>query len=91
MDYSESLVVGVILVVLVVGGFLTHVSVKAARRTEALTMWALGAGIALITVGTVITDLYILGRTEPIGSFELGVSCLTALGFLALAYSVYRD
>lgn len=90
MCYLETLVIGAIAVVLVVGGLLTYVATRAAKRTRAATMWAFVVGLALITAGTVGTNLCLLLGPALSQSVQVAVSALSALGFLVLGYSVYR-
>ncbi|MFW5918577.1 MAG: DUF7521 family protein [archaeon] len=91
MEYRAAVLAGSILVVLVLGGYVTYVAVKAARRTETAAMWALGAGFALITGGTIVAELCLLDVVPPLDVVEMGVGVLVTLGFGALTYSMYVD
>jgi hypothetical protein len=88
MDVRAAILVGSIIVVLMLGGFVTYVSVKAAQRTETVSLWALGAGIGLITAGTVSAELCLLGVPASVDSLETGVGVIVTLGFVALTYSI---
>ncbi len=75
--------------VLVLGGVITHLAYRAFKRTgaHALKLFALGFGV--ITFGGIIG-----GGIDQLAGFglEVGVfvqSALTAIGFAVLAYSLY--
>lgn len=89
MDIRAAILVGSIIVVVVLGGFLTYASVKAALRTETTSLWALGVGIALITAGTVAAELCLLGVPASIDGLDIGAVVIVTLGFVTLTYSVY--
>ena len=74
---------------LALGGFITYLAVKAARRTGSPSMRAFAVGFGIITFGAVVG-----GGVDQFTGFdlELGVllqSLLTAVGFLVLAWSLY--
>ena len=89
MDVRIAILAGSIIVVLVLGGFVTYASVKAAMRTETNALWALGAGFALITTGTAAAELCLLGVPASIDGVEIGAGVVVTAGFVALTYSVY--
>ena len=83
------LVVVVSAVVLVLGGVITHLAYRAARRTGSPVMTQFAAGFALVTLG-----LLFGGCLHQVfgGSFLGGVllqRVLMALGFGLLVYSLY--
>lgn len=85
-----TLVIAVVKTVgLVLGGFITYLAVKAARRTGSASMRAFAVGFGVITFGAVVG-----GGVDQFTGFDLefGVllqSILTAAGFLVLAWSLY--
>jgi hypothetical protein len=88
IDLSPFIVVAKV-VVLVLGGVITHLAYRAFRRTgaNALKLFAIGFGV--ITVGALIG-----GGIDQLAGFglEVGVfvqSTLTAIGFVVLAWSLY--
>lgn len=89
MEVRTAILVGSIMVVLVLGGFVTYVSVKAALRTKTNSLWALGAGFGLITTGTAAAELCLLGVPASIDGVEIGAGVIVTTGFVALTYSVY--
>ena len=89
MDVRVAILAGSIIVVLVLGGFVTYISVKAALRTQTNSLWALGAGFGLITTGTAAVELCLLGVPASIGGVEIGAGVIVTSGFVALTYSVY--
>lgn len=89
MEYGGAALLATTLVVLLFGGLVTTVTVRAARRTGATALWILACGIALITVGAVMAELVLLGIPEPSQAIAVGVGAVIATGFVALAYSIY--
>lgn len=77
------------LVVLVLGGVITHLAYRAFRRTGATALKLFAIGFGVITVGALIG-----GGIDQFSGFGLAVgvlvqSSLTAVGFGVLAYSLY--
>lgn len=89
MEYRGAALLVTTLVVLLFGGLVTSITVRAARRTEATALWMLASGIALITVGAVMAELVLLGISEASQGIAVGVSVVIAAGFVVLAYSIY--
>lgn len=74
---------------LCLGGLITYLAAKAARRTGATGLAYLAVGFGVVTLGSLlagVADLFVPGD----GSTALVVeSALTALGFAVVAYSLY--
>jgi len=75
--------------VLLVGGLLTYLTVRAARRTKATPLWILASGFTLVTVGTVVAELCLLGLPASFEGLDVIVSIVIAIGFAVTGYSVY--
>ena len=76
-------------VVLVLGGVITHLAYRAFRRTGATALKLFAIGFGVITVGALIG-----GGIDQLAGFGLKVgvfvqSALTAIGFIVLAWSLY--
>lgn len=77
------------LVVLVLGGLITHLAYRAYQRTRRPELRWFSVGFAIITVGALIG-----GLLDHIGGFHLATgmlaeSILLALGFAVLAHALY--
>ncbi|UWG47953.1 putative membrane protein [Halanaeroarchaeum sp. HSR-CO] len=89
MEIRGAVILVTILTVLVFGGVVTSLSVRAARRTSARALWSLATGLALITIGTAVIELLLLDAKAAVDGADLVGSLLLATGFAILAYSIY--
>ncbi|MFW6002796.1 MAG: DUF7521 family protein [Halanaeroarchaeum sp.] len=89
MEFSGAVILGTTLTVLVAGGLVTSVALRAARRTSARTLWTLAIGMALITLGTVLTEVVLFLGREQVHAIDVVICLVLATGFTVLAYSVY--
>lgn len=78
-------------VTLVVGGFVTLLSLRAYRRTESRSLWALTVGLGCITAGTLLGGLLHQSGIAPLLVGVTIQSGSTALGFVLLGYSLLRS
>jgi len=85
------LVVMVNAIVLVLGGLITHLAYRAYRRTRDRELRLFTVGFALLTLGFLVGGgLHrLLGTDLLVGVLAQGV--LSALGLVALVYSLYVD
>ena len=83
-------VVGLKTVTLVVGGLITYLAAKAARRTRIDGLSTLAVGFGIITFGSLLAgiadQLLLVDATTAL----IVENALTAIGFCTVAYSLYR-
>ncbi|MFC6726025.1 hypothetical protein ACFQE1_16975 [Halobium palmae] len=83
--------------VLVFGGLITYLSLKAYRRTGASALRSLAVGFGIITVGSLVSgvvDQFIplfFGMHAALGLTVLLDGTFTLLGFLVITYSLYAE
>jgi len=71
------------------GTTVTFFAVRAARRTDTRALWFLAVGLAFLTVGASASVIVAASLAPPSGMPELGLSLLTSLGFVVIAYSLF--
>ncbi|MGM0397723.1 MAG: DUF7521 family protein [Halobacteriota archaeon] len=89
MEFRGAVILVTILTVLVFGGLVTSMTVRAARRTRTTALWSLATALALITIGTAVTELLLLDAKAGVHGVDVVASLLLATGFAILAYSIY--
>jgi hypothetical protein len=78
-------------VILVCGGFVTLLALKAYRRTGAVALHALALGLGIVTIGSLVGGLLFHVTDATLGAAIAAQSGISALGFAVLAYSLYAD
>lgn len=91
MIWTETAIVAVKTVILLLGTAITYIAYKAYRRTGASSLRVLGIGFGVITLGALLA-----GVADQIlaVSLEMGVlinSILVAIGFAIIMYSLYLE
>ncbi|MFB6295271.1 MAG: hypothetical protein ABEH66_00295 [Halobacteriales archaeon] len=76
-------------VVLVLGGMITGLAYRAAKRTGSAALRLFAIGFAVITLGALLGGVVHLFSSLDIRVGILAQSLLTAIGFTLLAYSLY--
>jgi hypothetical protein len=74
---------------LALGGLITYLAAKAARRTGSTGLASLAVGFGVVTLGSLlagVTDLFVPASA---GTALVVESALTTLGFAVVAYSLY--
>ncbi len=86
---TETLIVVMKTLTLVLGGLITYFAFKAYRRTGAPSLRLLTIGFGVVTVGSLLAG--VLDQIVQVG-FQVGLlveSGLVALGFAVIVYSLY--
>jgi hypothetical protein len=76
---------------LLLGGLITFLSLKAYRRTGSAALRALAAGFGLVTLGTILAGLGHQFAGVPLSQSVVVESSLTLAGFVVIIYSLYAD
>lgn len=82
-------IVAVKTVTLVLGGLVTYLSLRAARRTRSRGLVLLGVGFGVITLGSLLAGVVDQVFTSGGHTVLLVESSLTAVGFVVITYSLY--
>jgi len=82
-------IVAVKTITLVLGGAITYLAARAARRTGSRGLWLLSAGFGVVTLGSLLAGVVdqlvaVGGHTAPLVD-----GTLTAVGFAVITYSLY--
>lgn len=91
MMWTETAIVAVKTVILLLGTAITYIAYKAYRRTGAPSLRALGIGFGVVTLGALLAG--IADQVLSV-SLEMGVlinSILVAIGFAIIMYSLYLE
>ena len=77
--------------ILLLGGSITYYALRAYNRTGERSLWALGVGFGIVTVGALIGGVshQIIGTDLAVGIAINSV--LTAIGFAVIVYSLYVE
>ncbi len=84
-----TIVVGLKTLTLVVGGLITYLAAKAARRTNVSGLGYLAGGFAIVTLGSLSAGVADQVFDIPAGDALILEAALTAVGFLVIAYSLW--
>jgi len=76
---------------LVLGGLITYFAVKAYRRTGSPALRSLAIGFGVVTLGALLAGLADQAFNVNMDFVLVIESTLTALGFAAIAYSLYAE
>jgi hypothetical protein len=76
---------------LLLGGLITVLSLKAARRTGSVALRALGIGFGLVTLGALIAGVGHQFTALTLAHSVVVESTLTLVGFAVIVYSLYAD
>jgi hypothetical protein len=74
---------------LCLGGLITYLAARAARRTGATGLGVLSAGFGIVTLGSLLAGVADLVLPGGAGTALVVESALTTLGFGVVAYSLY--
>jgi hypothetical protein len=88
---TQTAIVAVKTVTLLLGGLITYLSYRAYQRTGARPLRALAAGFGVVTLGTLLAG--VLDQVLQL-NFRLGLfveSTLVAVGFGIIVYSLYTE
>ncbi|MDY6818015.1 MAG: hypothetical protein SVG88_05070 [Halobacteriales archaeon] len=89
MPHTETAIVIVKTLTLVLGSLITYFSWKAYRRTESKALGSLAVGFGIITFGALLAGTMNLIAGLRIRDAILFQSSLTAIGFAVITYSLY--
>jgi 4-amino-4-deoxy-L-arabinose transferase-like glycosyltransferase len=91
MNALVPLVVVVNAMILVLGGTVTHLTLRASRRTGSLALRRLAVGFGIVTAGAVVGGaLHQVVGTDALTAV-FAQSLVTVLGFAVIAYSLYAE
>lgn len=82
-------VIGLKTVTLVIGGLITYLAAKAARKTASPGLTYLALGFGIVTLGSLlagVADQFMM--VDPVTALVLE-NALTMVGFAIIAYSLY--
>lgn len=91
MDELSAIIVAANTVTLVFGGAITALAYRASTRTGSSALRSLSLGLGLVTLGTLLGGgLHQIVGVALLNSLAVE-SAFTALGFVALTYSLYAE
>jgi hypothetical protein len=76
---------------LLLGGLITVLSLKAARRTASAALQALGVGFGLVTLGALLAGVGHQFTSLSLAQSVVIESTLTLVGFGVIVYSLYAE
>jgi hypothetical protein len=76
---------------LLLGGLITFLSLKAARRTASAALQALGVGFGLVTLGALLAGVGHQFTSLSLAQSVIIESTLTLVGFGVIVYSLYAE
>jgi hypothetical protein len=76
---------------LLLGGLITFLSLKAARRTESAALRYLGVGFGLVTLGALLAGVGHQFTSLSLAQSVIIESTLTLVGFGVIVYSLYVE
>jgi hypothetical protein len=76
---------------LLLGGLITFLSLKAARRTASAALQALGVGFGLVTLGALLAGVGHQFTSLSLAQSVVIESTLTLVGFGVIVYSLYAE
>ena len=88
--HAASLVVALKTLTLVLGGLVTYLALKAARRTGSTSLQLLALGFGLVTAGGLVAGVIDQVVGLPVDVAVVAQSGLTAVGFAVILVSLYR-
>ncbi|MFB6299597.1 MAG: hypothetical protein ABEH65_04985 [Halobacteriales archaeon] len=91
MPHTETAIVIVKTLTLVLGSLITYLSWKAYRRTGSKALGSLALGFGVITFGALLAGTMNLFAGFPVEEAVLFQSSLTAIGFAVITYSLYAQ
>lgn len=91
MEHLSAVIIGANTMTLVFGGAITALAYRAAARTGSSALRSLSVGLGLVTLGTMLGGGIHQLLGAPLLASLAVQSVFTAIGFVALAYSLYAE
>lgn len=89
-SHAASLVVALKTLTLALGGLITFLALKAARRTGSTSLQLLAIGFGLVTAGSLVAGVIDQVVGLPVDVAVAAQSGLTVVGFAVILVSLYR-